>query len=88
MEKDSLVLITGVNGYLASAIANEAIASGLRVRGTVRNVSKSQWLQTYFDKHFGPDKFELVAADNFEHEGALDGVLDGTFVGPSHSLGC
>jgi nucleoside-diphosphate-sugar epimerase len=77
MEKGDLVLITGVNGYIASHIANEAVAAGYRVRGTVRDTGKAQWMQTYFDKHYGAGKFELVVADSFEKEGALDGVIDG-----------
>jgi nucleoside-diphosphate-sugar epimerase len=80
MEKGDLVLITGVNGYIASHIANEALAAGYRVRGTVRDTSKAQWLQTYFDQHYGTGKFELVTADNFDKEGALDGVIEGECV--------
>lgn len=38
-----LVLVTGVNGYIASHVANELLLAGYRVRGTVRNVEKSQW---------------------------------------------
>lgn len=52
------VLVTGVNGYIASHVANELLLAGYRVRGTVRNVEKSQWLQRHFDQTYGIGKFE------------------------------
>lgn len=86
MEKDSLILVTGANGYIASHIANEALARNYRVRGTVRNPSATQWLQDFFDERYGKGRFELVKADGFDKEGALDPFLDGMLLAPCASV--
>jgi nucleoside-diphosphate-sugar epimerase len=39
MKHDSLYLVTGVSGYLASWIAKQLLEQGFRVRGTVRSLS-------------------------------------------------
>jgi len=44
-----LVLVTGISGYLASYVAQEAFAAGHKVRGTVRNVSKADATRKLFD---------------------------------------
>jgi nucleoside-diphosphate-sugar epimerase len=43
LEKGSTVLVTGVNGYIASHIAVQLIKAGYRVRGSVRSREKAQW---------------------------------------------
>lgn len=79
MQKNELVLVTGVNGYIASHIANEALAKGFRVRGTVRNPSSAAWLQEHFDKSYGEGRFSLVQIASFDADGALDPFLEGEF---------
>ncbi len=48
--KDSLVLVTGVNGYIASHIADQFLEAGYRVRGTARSASKAQPLADVFER--------------------------------------
>ncbi|EEU33936.1 uncharacterized protein NECHADRAFT_55822 [Fusarium vanettenii 77-13-4] len=55
----STVLVTGVNGLIGSHVANEFLERGYNVRGTVRDVSKSAWVQDLFVKQYGQDKFTL-----------------------------
>lgn len=71
----SIVAVTGINGYIGSHVANECLKSGFKVRGVVRNATKSAWLKTLFAKH--GDAFSLFeVADMF-----TDGGLDEAFAG-------
>ncbi|KAK2685732.1 hypothetical protein QWA68_015287 [Fusarium oxysporum] len=76
--KGSTVLVTGVNGLIGSHVANEFLERGYNVRGTVRDVSKSAWIQDLFVKQYGKDKFtlfpviDLTLPDVFEE--AIKGV--------------
>ena len=52
---DSLLLVTGGSGFIASHIVAEALALGYRVRGTVRSQSKADTTSTYFiSPHYSP----------------------------------
>lgn len=53
--KGSLILVTGVNGYIASHTANRLLKEGYLVRGTVRAKDKADWLYGLFDKLYGED---------------------------------
>jgi nucleoside-diphosphate-sugar epimerase len=78
LSKGSLVLITGVTGYIGSHIADQALALGYKVRGAVRSVEKAAWLQDLFDKRYGPDSFTTAllsdALDTAAVENAVKGV--------------
>jgi nucleoside-diphosphate-sugar epimerase len=71
------ILITGANGYIASAVANQALAAGYRVKGTVRNLEKAKKLQEIFDKKYGSGNFQLVKVENIIAEGAFDEAVKG-----------
>jgi nucleoside-diphosphate-sugar epimerase len=75
----SWVLVTGVNGMVASNVANLLLESGYKVRGSVRDPTKVQWLKERFDKSFGEGNFELVAVEDLAAEGAFDKAVEGTF---------
>ncbi|KAK5057464.1 hypothetical protein LTR84_011464 [Exophiala bonariae] len=75
--KGSRVLVTGVNGFLGSHIADQFLRNGYKVRGTVRDPSKESWAIDTFTKLYGKDKFELVAVPEMELEGAYDEVVKG-----------
>ncbi|EWZ43405.1 uncharacterized protein FOBCDRAFT_197918 [Fusarium oxysporum Fo47] len=76
--KGSTVLVTGVNGLIGSHVANEFLERGYNVHGTVRDLSKSAWIQDLFVKQYGQDKFtlfpviDLTLPDAFEE--AIKGV--------------
>ncbi|KAJ3127795.1 hypothetical protein HK098_005794 [Nowakowskiella sp. JEL0407] len=40
MTEETLVLVTGITGFLGSHVASQLLASGYRVRGTLRSLSK------------------------------------------------
>jgi nucleoside-diphosphate-sugar epimerase len=75
--KDFIVLVTGVNGYIGSHIADQLMEAGYRVRGTTRHISKIQGLSALWEKKFGEGRFELAAMENMASEGAFDKAVKG-----------
>ncbi|KAK4186200.1 hypothetical protein QBC35DRAFT_281859 [Podospora australis] len=73
----ALVLVTAVNGLIASHAADQLLAYGYSVRGTVRSVSKNAYLQKLFDTRHGPSKFELVEIPDVSVPGAWDRAVKG-----------
>ncbi|KAI1392684.1 NAD(P)-binding protein [Hypoxylon trugodes] len=73
----SLVVVTGVNGYVASHIADQLLQRGYLVRGTVRNVPRDQWLKDYFDEKYGKERFELIEVPDMAVAGAFDKAAKG-----------
>lgn len=73
----STVLITGVNGFIASHIADQFLTFGFKVRGTTRNLEKHIWIKTLFDKKHGPGNFEMVAVPDMAVQGAFLQVVKG-----------
>jgi len=78
---DSLILITGVNGFLGSHIANQFLLAGYRVKGTVRNLKKSTSLQELFNERYGQGGFELVEVEDLSVPGSFDPHLQGEDIG-------
>lgn len=74
----STVLVTGVNSYLGSHIADQLLIAGYKVRGTARDAAKAKWAQDVFDKKHGTGKFESVIVSNMNAEGAYDEAVKGT----------
>lgn len=73
----STVLITGVNGYIGSHTADQLLSRGYKVRGTVRDASRSQWAQKFFDEKYGKGRFELAVVAQISAEGAFDEAVKG-----------
>ena len=77
LEPDSLVLVTGANGFIGSHIADQLIQAGYRVRGTARDVSKTSWLKDLFDKRYGLGRFESAVVEDMAKPGAYDEACKG-----------
>lgn len=77
LPKGSLILVTGVNGYVGSHVADQFLRFGYKVRGTVRDTEKSAWIDTYFDQKYGAGNFELVGVEDLSNPDALKEVLGG-----------
>ncbi|KAJ7676881.1 NAD-P-binding protein [Mycena polygramma] len=77
LEKGSLVLVTGVNSYLGSHIADQLLAAGYNVRGTARSAEKLKWVHELFDKKYGAGRFEGVSVPDMVADGAFDGAFKG-----------
>ncbi|KAK5131796.1 hypothetical protein LTR08_000551 [Meristemomyces frigidus] len=75
--KGSTVLVTGANGFIASHVADQLLAAGYLVRGTVRSTSKADWLFERFDKAYGKGKFVCVEVPDMVQDGAFDEVVKG-----------
>ncbi|GAP86657.1 putative aldehyde reductase II [Rosellinia necatrix] len=68
----STILVTGVNGLIASWVADRLLRAGYRVRGTVRSVARCSWMEPFFSNRYGPSRFELVEVSDFGAPGAWD----------------
>ncbi|KAF2138215.1 uncharacterized protein K452DRAFT_290798 [Aplosporella prunicola CBS 121167] len=70
--KGSTVLVTGVNGFIGSHVADQFLQLGYKVRGAVRDVQKNAWMKELFTKNYGEGQFELVAVPDITSEGAFE----------------
>jgi len=72
------VLLTGISGFLGGHIALQLLKSGYQVRGSVRNLNKSEKVRQTLAKHGADiDNLEFVALDLNKDDGwndAMDGV--------------
>ncbi|KAL1301947.1 hypothetical protein AAFC00_002406 [Neodothiora populina] len=77
IEKGSTVLVTGINGFIASHVADLLLERGYKVHGTVRSAEKGQWLQEYADKKHGQNKLTLFVVADMGSKGAFDEAVKG-----------
>ncbi|KAF7957342.1 hypothetical protein EAE96_002928 [Botrytis aclada] len=75
--KDSTVLVTGINGYLGSHVADQLLKAGYRVRGTTRDVSKVKKLLDLWEEQYGKDRVEVAVVPNMATEGAFNEAVKG-----------
>jgi len=73
----SLVLVTGANGFIASNVVDQLLTAGFRVRGCVRNIERTKWMQTLLDEKYGPGKFELYQVPDMSVANAYDKAIIG-----------
>jgi nucleoside-diphosphate-sugar epimerase len=77
MTEKGLVLISGVNGYIASRTAETFLKAGYSVRGTVRSLSSGKALQDVLSEYATSGKFELVEVPDITIDGAFDKAVKG-----------
>ncbi|KAL8801755.1 MAG: hypothetical protein Q9182_004227, partial [Xanthomendoza sp. 2 TL-2023] len=68
----SLVLVTGISGFVASHVADQLLKAGYRVRGTTRDEEKAEWVREVFGERYGQGKVETVVVADMKAEGAFD----------------
>ncbi|KAL6250669.1 hypothetical protein RBB50_002972 [Rhinocladiella similis] len=73
----ALVVVTGANGFIASHVVDQLLLAGYRVRGTVRNMKRADWMIGYFSTKYGPGKFELTEVQQMADPGAFDNAVRG-----------
>lgn len=73
----SIVLVTGVNGLLGSHIANQVLFAGYHVRGTVRDLERSAWLEPFFARRHPKVRFELVKIADMSIDGCFNEAVKG-----------
>jgi nucleoside-diphosphate-sugar epimerase len=74
---DSVVLVTGVNGFLGSHIADQFLSSGFRVRGTVRSIPKAENIRKALVEKHGQGRFEVISVPDITIDGAFDEAVKG-----------
>ncbi|KAI1755703.1 putative aldehyde reductase 2 [Xylaria castorea] len=75
----SVVVVIGANGYIGYIgleVCQKLLETGYRVRGTVRDIERCNWMHRIFDKNW-PGQFELVRFQNFATDGAFDQAFEG-----------
>ena len=70
------VLITGISGFIAKHCAIELLRHGYAVRGTVRNVSKTDEVKATLSQHCNVDRLEFAQADLLSDEGWANAMHD------------
>lgn len=71
------VLISGINGYIASSIGLEFLKKGYTLRGTARATKGMETLQRGAYEEYG-DRFEMRAVPDITVPGAFDDAVKGT----------
>ncbi|KAL7926426.1 hypothetical protein ACQKWADRAFT_318342 [Trichoderma austrokoningii] len=76
--KGSLVLITGLTGYIATHVGQEFLDRGYKVRGTVRDLAKASWLKDdLFSAAHAAGNLELVQVPDLGAPNAFDAAVKG-----------
>ncbi|KAJ4004010.1 hypothetical protein NW766_011866 [Fusarium irregulare] len=74
----SWVLVTGATGFVASHVTGQLLQRGYKVRGTVRDESKAQWLiDDHFKSYADSGSYELVTVSDISAAGAFDEAVKG-----------
>ncbi|KAI4115209.1 MAG: hypothetical protein LQ345_004149 [Seirophora villosa] len=70
-DDEALILISGINGYIASQIGYDLLKQGYRVRGTIRTVESAEALLKGAYSPFA-HRVEIVQVPDITPEGAFD----------------
>jgi nucleoside-diphosphate-sugar epimerase len=74
---NSLILVTGANGFIASHIVDQLLQYNYRVRGTVRSLSRCTWMTPLFQQRYPSTPFELVEIPDITAPNCYDTALQG-----------
>ena len=74
---NSIVLVTGVNGFIGSHIADQFLTAGYNVRGTARSPSKADAVKRWLTKRHGDGRLEIAVVPNISTNGAFDDAVKG-----------
>ncbi|KAH0162647.1 NAD(P)-binding protein, partial [Aureobasidium melanogenum] len=75
LKPGSLILITGVTGYIGAHLADQLLLRGYKVRGVVRK--PAEWLLQIFDSKYGKGSFETWFVADLTDEEALSKAMQG-----------
>lgn len=76
--KGSIVLITGLTGFIATHVAQEFLRRGYKVRGTVRDLSKATWItDDLFPAEHAAGNVELIQVPDLGAPNAFDKAIKG-----------
>ena len=71
------VLITGINGYIASVLGFQILSQGYNLRGTVRYKDRAAALLKHAYKDYA-SRVEIFEVQNMTAPGAFDEAVRGT----------
>ena len=77
---DKLVLISGINGYIASSIGMQLLEKGYSIRGTARSAKSTQALVEgpYAQyAHASPSRVQILEVPDMTVDGAFDEAVKG-----------
>jgi len=77
MSPNPIVLVSGVNGFIGSHVADQFLAAGYDVRGTTRTIEKGQIIKKALIEKHGDGRVEIVAVPNISDDGAFDEAVKG-----------
>lgn len=77
MSTKGTVLISGINGYIASRTAETFLEAGYSVRGTVRSLSSAKGLQDVLKDYVEAGKLSVVEVPDIIKDGAFDEAVKG-----------
>jgi nucleoside-diphosphate-sugar epimerase len=80
MSDKGTVLISGVNGYIASRTAESFLKAGYSVRGTVRSLKSGKALEDVLSEYTSSGKFKLVEVPDITVDGAFDKAVEGEII--------
>ena len=72
-----LILVTGVNGFLGSHLANMLLERGYAVRGSVRSEEKAAWVKEVMTMRHPSAHFEIVVVPDIAAAGVFDHYVKG-----------
>ena len=78
--KGSLVLVTGVNGFIGSHVADQLLNAGFKVRGTTRDEGKAEMMCETFHKKYTKDAFETIIIPDMSADDAFNEAVKGMFM--------
>ena len=73
---DSLILITGISGFIGAEVAVQFLRAGYKIRGTVRQQSQADAFVTKYEEEF-PGLIEVVIVERLDAKGAFDEAVKG-----------
>jgi hypothetical protein len=86
MSTKGTVLISGINGYIASRTAETFLEAGYSVRGTVRSLSSAKGLQDVLKDYVEAGKLSVVEVPDITKASAFDEAVKGNSPFPSSKL--
>ena len=75
--KDSLILVTGINGFIGSHVADQFLEAGYRVRSATQDLAKVDSLKAFGEAKHGLGRLELVTVPDMAVGDAFDRAVKG-----------
>lgn len=80
-----VLLITGINGYIASVLGHLLLTKGYSIRGTARTAASTQGLVDWAFGEF-KERVEIVEVPDMTVPGAFDKAVKGNICPPATML--